>query len=132
MGRVRTVRRRAAYLLGMLQLSFSIGLAANLVFCLDAHGQLAVEPAGICCTESLALAGPGLAESCGCIDTPLFRNRAESVSPARLEAAPPTLYALSPFPPTPFTAALAHGHTAHSPARSARSASSHRTVVLLL
>lgn len=132
MARVRTVRTQAVCLLGALQLFFSIGLAANLVFCLDAHGQLAVEPAGICCTESLALTGPGLAESCGCIDTPLFRNLAESVSPTRLEATPPTLYALSPFPPAPFTAALAPSQRAHSPARPARSAASHRTVVLLL
>ncbi len=132
MGRVRTVRRRAAYLLGILQLSFSIGLAANLVFCQDAYGQLSVEPAGVCCTESLGLGGPTLGENCGCTDTPVFRGLPEGLSPSRLEASLPTLYALISSPQAVSLPPLSPCRVLERIACASRSAALHRTVVLLL
>jgi hypothetical protein len=135
---VATPHRLRAVIFAVLQMTLSLGTAANLVFCSAASGHVAVESAFSvdCCPRPPLAEAFGIVhadDTCGCVDTPLLQNPMEPRSRSGLSLPheyPVTLSAV--IPPAPHgRRAAGHGLTPSPPIVEQRMAA-RRFVVLLI
>jgi hypothetical protein len=116
-----------------LQLALSFGVTADLVFCTEASGDVAVESvfSGDCCDDHALPEGArrvSQGDGCGCVDTPILQSPVEARQ--RPEYAPPSPHVLPAFlVPYPASVAAAPAHALGAPDRAP---SVRRSVVLLV